>query len=65
MTDTLPRSFRLHDTSHYVGPTITYAMPKNVSVVFSPNFGLNSYSLDHIYRIGFNYELGQAFERTR
>jgi hypothetical protein len=58
-------SFGLHDTSHYVGPTITYALPRNVSVVFSPNFGLNSNSLDHIYRIGLNYEVGQVFARAR
>ena len=55
----------LHDTSHYVGPTITYALRKGVSVMFSPNFGLNQNSLDRIYRLGFNYELGQPFARER
>lgn len=55
----------LHDTSHYVGPTIVYALPKGTSVTFSPNFGLNGNSIDRIYRVGFNYELGQAFGRER
>ena len=55
----------LHDTSHYIGPTISYALPKGLSAMFSPNFGLNNNSLDHIFRVGLNYEIGQPFARAR
>lgn len=58
-------SFGLHDTSHYIGPTVTYALPKGMSAVFATNFGLNDNSVDRIYRLGFHYEIGQAFRRER
>jgi len=55
----------LHDTSHYLGPTLSYALPHGVSAMFSPSFGLNGNSLDHIFRLGLNYEIGQLFARER
>ncbi len=52
-------SFGLRDTSHYIAPTVNWAMPFGAVITFSPGFGLSDYSLPHIYRIGMSYELGQ------
>ena len=50
----------LHDTSHYVAPIISWQRANGPRLSFSPGFGLNSNSLDHILRIGVAYEFGQV-----
>ena len=49
----------LHNTSQYLGPVIGWQIPNGPRLSFSPSFGLNDYSLDHIFRVGVAYEVGQ------
>jgi hypothetical protein len=58
-------SFGLHETSHYIGPTINWAAPGNVTLSFSPQFGVNDYSVPHLYRFGVSYEIDQFLSRLR
>jgi hypothetical protein len=60
-------SFGLHQTSHYVAPTLNWQIPSGASFTFSTGFGVNAWSLPHIYRFGVSYELGQVsrFFRAR
>jgi hypothetical protein len=51
----------LHNTSHYAGPVIGWQMSSKARVSFEQGFGLNSYSLDHIVRVGLMYDVGQVF----
>lgn len=55
--------FGLHDTSHYVGPTINWSAPKNFTFGLSPQFGLNSYSAPFLFRFSMAYEIDQVFSR--
>jgi len=52
-------SFGLHNTSHYVGPTINWTAPNGTTLSFSPQFGLNDYSIPRLYRFGVSYEIEQ------
>ncbi len=52
-------SFGLNRTSHYVGPTVNWSAPGNLTLSFSPQFGLNDYSIPRIYRFGIAYEIEQ------
>jgi len=56
-------SFGTHDTSHYIGPTINWAAPNGVTISFSPQFGLNDYSIPRLYRFGISYEIEQFLSR--
>jgi hypothetical protein len=58
-------SFGLNHTSHYVGPTINWSAPGNLTLSFSPHFGLNDYSVPHLYRFGVSYEIDQFLSRLR
>jgi hypothetical protein len=58
-------SFGTHETSHYLAPTMNWAVPYGAAITFSPGFGLNNYSLPHIYRVGVSYELGQVAQLFR
>jgi hypothetical protein len=58
-------SFGLNQTSHYFGPTINWAAPKGITLSFSPQFGLNDYSIPHLFRFGVSYEIDQLFGRFR
>jgi hypothetical protein len=51
----------LHNTSHYLGPVMNWSAPGNWTLSFSPQFGLNDYSLPRIYRFGISYEVSQIF----
>ena len=53
------QSLGTHNTSHYVAPTMNWALPSGTSLLFSYGFGLNDYSLPHIVRFGMAYEVGQ------
>ena len=50
-------------TSHYLGPLINWAAPNGMTLSFSPQFGLNDYSLPRLYRFGVSYEIDQLFSR--
>jgi hypothetical protein len=58
-------SLTLHDTSHYIGPTINWTAPANITVSFSPQFGVNDYSVPRLYRFGISYEIDQFLSRLR
>ncbi|MGB9030894.1 MAG: hypothetical protein WCC27_12305 [Acidobacteriaceae bacterium] len=58
-------SFGLHDTSHYVGPTVGIEIPRGPTLRFSPNFGLNGNSMGVLWRVSATYELQQFFGRFR
>jgi len=53
----------LHDTSHYVGPTVNWRSPGGLTLSFSPQFGLNENSVARIYRFGVSYEVSQVFSK--
>lgn len=52
-------TFGLHRTSQYAGPAVNWSGPGNVTLSFSPQFGLNDYSIPRIYRFGVSYEIEQ------
>jgi hypothetical protein len=54
-------SFGLNQTSHYAGPEVNWVTPGGTVVSFSPQFGLNDYSVPRLYRLGLNYEIEQLF----
>ena len=56
-------SFGLNNTSHYLGPSINWTAPNGVTLSFSPQFGLNDYSIPRLYRFGVSYEIDQLFSR--
>jgi hypothetical protein len=51
----------LHDTSQYAGPAINWTAPSGWTLSFSPQFGLNDFSVPRIYRFGISYEVSQVF----
>jgi hypothetical protein len=56
-------SFGTRFTSHYIGPTINWIAPNGMTFSFSPQFGLNDFSVPRIYRIGVSYEIEQFLSR--
>jgi hypothetical protein len=50
-------------TSQYLGPIISFSIPKGPTVSFSPAFGLNDNSIGTIYRVKVSYEIQQLFGR--
>jgi len=57
--------FGLHDTSHYIAPTVTWQIPEGPTLKLSPGFGLNSNSHGAILRFGISYEIEQIFSKLR
>jgi hypothetical protein len=58
-------SFGLPDTSHYLGPVITWNVPRGPSLRLSPNFGLNQNSNGFLFRFMVSYEIEQVLSRFR
>ncbi len=58
-------SFGTRLTSHYLGPTINWTSPNGIHLSFSPQFGLNDYSIPRLYRFGIQYEIEQIVNRFR
>ncbi len=58
-------SFGLHNTSQYLGPTMNWTAPNGMTFSFSPQFGLNDYSVPRLYRFGVSYEIEQFLGRFR
>lgn len=56
-------SFGTSQTSHYLGPLLNWSAPNGMTFSFSPQFGLNDYSIPHLFRFGVSYEIDQLFDR--
>jgi hypothetical protein len=56
-------SFGWKQTSQYVGPTVSFDIPKGPTLTFSPSFGLNGNSVGVLYRFKVSYEIRQIFSR--
>ena len=54
-------SFGLNQTSHYIGPTMNWSATNGTTLSFSPQFGLNDYSVPRLYRFGISYEIEDLF----
>jgi hypothetical protein len=55
----------LHDTSHYLAPTMAFHLPSGPTFAVSPGFGLNSNSHGFLMRVGVSYEIDQFVSRLR
>ncbi|HUK39412.1 MAG TPA: hypothetical protein VLX11_00160 [Candidatus Acidoferrales bacterium] len=55
--------FGLTATSHYLGPTASFTIPRGPTIFFSPQFGLNANSVGTLYRFSVSYEVQQLFHR--
>lgn len=51
--------FGLHDTSHYLAPTIAWQLPNGTVLGIAPGFGLNSNSHGFLLRFSVTYEINQ------
>lgn len=58
-------SFGLHDTSHYLAPTLAFHLPNGPTFSASPAAGLNSNSHGFLLRFGVSYEINQFVSRLR
>jgi hypothetical protein len=58
-------SFGLRDTSHYLGPVVTWNIPRGPSVRLSPSFGLNDNSNGFLFRFMISYEVDQFLSKVR
>jgi hypothetical protein len=56
-------SFGTRNTSHYAGPTMNWSAPHGMTLSFSPQFGLNDFSVPRLYRFGVSYEIDQVLSR--
>jgi hypothetical protein len=57
--------FGTHLTAQYLGPTVNWTAPKGMTVSFSPQFGLNDYSIPVLMRFGVSYEIQEVFNHFR
>ena len=55
--------FGLHDTSHYLAPTVAWQMPGGVTLAVSPSFGLNGNSYPALFRFSLAFEINQFGRR--
>jgi len=58
-------TFGLHDTSHYLAPTMAFRLPNGPTFTVSPAAGLNSNSHGFLLRAGVSYEINQFFSRLK
>lgn len=56
-------NFGLHQTSHYVAPTVTWMLANGTALRVSPGFGVTDGSAPFLLRFGISYEVAQ-FGRT-
>jgi hypothetical protein len=54
-------SFGWRQTSQYLGPIVSFDIPKGPTVTFEPSFGLNANSVGVLYRFKVSYEVQQIF----
>jgi hypothetical protein len=55
--------FGLHDTSHYVAPTVAWTTASGVRLTVSPTFGVTESSVPFLVRFGVSYEF-EGFGRA-
>ena len=53
--------FGLHETSHYVAPTLAWTLASGTTFKVSPSFGITGTSAGFLLRFGVSYELPQIF----
>jgi hypothetical protein len=53
--------FGWRSTSQYLGPAISFSIPRGLTLAFSPNLGLNANSIGVLYRFKISYELEDVF----
>ncbi len=56
------KSFGLHETSHYLAPTVSWTLPNSsnrTTFKVSPGFGLTGQSAGFLLRFGVSYEISQ------
>ncbi len=61
-------TFGLSGTSQYAGPTVSYSAPRNLTILFGPEFGVNANSASVLWRLKVAYEINQfrdLFRRSR
>ena len=58
-----PLQFRTASDLALSGPLINWTAPNGMTFSFSPQFGLNDYSIPRLYRFGVSYEIDQLFSR--
>jgi hypothetical protein len=58
-------SFGWKQTSQYLGPTVSFDIPKGPTITFSPSFGLNANSVGVLYRFKVSYEIQQVFSHLQ
>jgi hypothetical protein len=58
-------TFGLHDTSHYLAPTMAFRLPNGPTFSLSPSAGLNKNSHGFLLRFGISYEIDQFVSRLR
>jgi len=58
-------TFGLHDTSHYLAPTMAFRLPNGPTFTVSSAAGLNSNSHGFLLRAGVSYEINQFFSRLK
>jgi hypothetical protein len=58
-------TFGLHDTSHYLAPTMAFHLPSGPTFSVSPAAGLNNNSHGFLLRVGVSYEVDRFFSRLR
>jgi hypothetical protein len=51
--------FGLHETSHYVAPTIAWTLDNGTTFKISPSFGVTGISAGFLLRFGVSYEINQ------
>ena len=51
--------FTLSGTSQYIAPTLLWALPGNMTVRFSPGWGLTDNSVRLLLRVGFTYDIDE------
>ena len=58
-------SFGWRQTSQYLGPAVSFDIPRGPTVTFEPSFGLNANSVGVLYRFKVSYEFQQIFSHAR
>jgi hypothetical protein len=57
--------FGLHDTSHYVAPTLSWTLANGTALQLSPGFGVTATSARFLLRFGVSYEVAQFGHAVR
>jgi hypothetical protein len=56
-------NFGLNDTAHYVAPVVAWLVSDNMTLRFSPGFGLTHQSSAMLFRFGLSYEIQGVGDR--